>query len=148
MREHSQQTRTRLRDQRFDRGRPRRPDRGDNSTTCGKDVEIPGAGHLHLELVGAVTCPDDMCVWVHKARHEHTAICIEHRLATISGAEFVRCADRDDSFIAKDHCAVFDNTECSKGFSALRSTGECEKLRARVDEHGLFENWRIWIDSI
>jgi hypothetical protein len=46
---------------------------------------------------------------------------VESRFVWVISAEFSRCADRDDSFIADDNRAIFDDAKRAEGMSALRS---------------------------
>jgi hypothetical protein len=137
--EHAQETRTGLRDERFDGSRSRRTDRGNDSTSFSQDLKIGLACHLHLKFVCPVTTPDDMRVRVDKPGHDDAAPRIEGRFVGIGGAEFGGRADRDDLFIAHDDRAVFDDTKRSKGMTALRSAFEGEELGGGVDEHGMFQ---------
>ncbi|MCL4822728.1 MAG: hypothetical protein KJZ57_00800 [Anaerolineales bacterium] len=136
VREHAEQARTRLGDQRFEAGCARRADGGDDPAARGEDVEIVGAGHFHLELVGAVARPDEMGVRVHEAGHQHAAAGVEAGLVGIGGAQFVGLADREDLLVADDDRAVRDDAEVAEALSALQAAREGEELGGGVDEHG------------
>ena len=136
VREHAEQARTGLRDERLDAGLARRADSGEDAAARGQDVEIGRARHLHLELVGAVARPDDVRVRVHEAGHDDTAPRVEGRFVGIGGAQVVGSADRDDLLVAHDDRAVLEDAERAEGASALRTAREGEQLGGGMDEHG------------
>ena len=140
--EHPQQARAGLRHERFNGGRARLLDRGDDAASCGQDFEIGFACHLHLEFAGAVASPDDVRVRVDKTRHQDAVACIESRFVRIGSLEFRRRADRDDLFVAYDDCAVFDDAKRAEGMSALRTACQGEELGGGVDEHGLVSSFQ------
>ncbi len=137
VREHAQQARTGLRDERLDAGLARRADRGEDAAARGEDVEIGRARHLHLELVGAVARPDDVRVRVHEARHDDAAPRIEGRFVGIGGAQFIGGADRDDLLVTHDDRAICDDAKRAEGMSALRTAREGQELGGGMDEHRL-----------
>ncbi len=134
--EHAQQARTRLRDERLDAGHARGADGGEDAPARGEDVEIGHAAHLHLEFVRAVTCPDDVRVRVHEARHDNAMPRVERGFIGIGGAQIVGGANRDDFLVTHDDRAVFEDAERAEGVSALRAAREGQELGSRVDEHG------------
>ena len=79
--------------------------------------------------------PNDMCVRIHKARHEDAIARVESRFVRIGDFEFSRRADRNDLLIAHHDRAVFDDAKRAESFAPLRSVGECEELGGGVDEH-------------
>src|SRR4026207_1344104 len=108
MPEHTQQPRPRLGDERFDGGCPRLSYCRNNPTSLSQDLQIGFARHLHLELVGSITSPNDMSVGIYKTRHENAAIRVERWFMGIGGSEFRCRTNRNDLFIAQDNSAVFD----------------------------------------
>ena len=118
-REHAQQTRARLCDERFNRGCACLFNRGDDPAAFSENLKIRFARHLHLEFVSAVTTPDDVGVRVHETRHEDAVARIQRRFVRIGSFEFSRRADRDDPFIAHNDRAVFDDAKCAESLAPL-----------------------------
>ena len=144
VREHAQQARTGLRDERFHAGGARGFDSGNNAAACRENIEIGHAAHLHLEFVGAVARPDEMRVRVDKAGHENATARVESGFIGIGVFEFSGGADRDDLFIAHNDRAVFDDAKRAEGMSALRAACEGEELGGGVDEH-VYHQWIIYV---
>ena len=134
MREHPQQARAGLRDERFHAGCARGFDGGNKPAARREDIEIGHAAHFHLEFIGAVARPDDMCVRVYEAGHENTTPRVESWFIGIGVLEFVGSADCDDLFIARDDRAFFDDAKRTKRFSAL-NVCKGKKLGSRVYKH-------------
>lgn len=135
VREHTQKTRARLRDQRFDGSHPRRADGGEDAAAFSQNLQVGLARHLHLELVGAVAAPNDVRVRVHEAGHQHASARVEGRLIGVGGFHFGCRPNRDDLFIAHHNRAVFDDAEVAEDMSALGTALQGEELGGGVDEH-------------